>query len=143
MNSKQKGNRGEREFAEWLRDNLGIEARRGQQYSGSPESPDVVSDLPIHIEVKRVERLNLSEAMRQAIRDCGDYAPIVAHRRNREDWMITMRADDLYEVACIIADQCDPDSSLPFANSTKGISKDVTSHKKMPNSCILRNADGI
>ena len=33
MHSKQKGARGEREFAEFLRDR-GIEAGRGQQFSG-------------------------------------------------------------------------------------------------------------
>jgi hypothetical protein len=32
--------------------------------------------------------------MRQSIRDCGDMAiPIVAHRRNHGEWLITMQAD--------------------------------------------------
>ena len=58
MNSRTKGKVGEREFAALLREH-GFDARRpGQQFSGSPESPDSnVSDaaLPwLHVEVKRV-----------------------------------------------------------------------------------------
>ncbi len=72
MNSREKGKRGERQWRDELRAN-GYAARRGQQFSGSPESPDVVCDaLPwIHFEVKAVERLNIEDAMEQARRDCG------------------------------------------------------------------------
>ena len=77
-----------------LRDH-GHEARRGQQFSGSPDSPDVISDLPFHFEVKRVERLNIYQAIDQAVRDCGEgKSPVVAHRRNRGQWLVTMRAED-------------------------------------------------
>lgn len=94
MNSKVKGKVGEREFAEFLR-NHGFEARRGQQFSGSPESPDVISNIPnIHWEVKRVERLNIEKAMKQAITDAGTLQPVVAHRRNLGEWMVTMKAED-------------------------------------------------
>ena len=58
---------------------------------------DVVGLPGVHIEVKRVERLNLSEAMRQAVRDSqrfGDGLPAVFHRRNREQWQVTMLLDD-------------------------------------------------
>ena len=51
----------------------------------------------VHVEVKRVERLNIHEAMQQSIRDSNDQAlPIVAHRRNRGEWYITMRAADFF-----------------------------------------------
>lgn len=98
MNSRQKGARGEREFAAYLRAR-GVEARRGQQHSGSPDSPDVVHDLPgVHIEVKRVERLAPMEWYAQAVRDAGpEQTPIVAFRRNREDWMVLMSADDYFD----------------------------------------------
>ena len=96
MNSRSKGCRGEREFAQWLRENLGCEARRGQQFSGSPDSPDVVHSLEgIHFEVKRTERLSVYEAMEQAERDCGEDVPIVAHRRNRKEWLLIIKAEDL------------------------------------------------
>jgi hypothetical protein len=96
-NSRSKGKRGELEWRDFLRENLDCpEARRGQQFSGSPDSPDVVGGIPgTHPEVKRVEKLNLQNAMDQAIADCGEDVPYVAHRRNRTPWLITVRADDL------------------------------------------------
>jgi Holliday junction resolvase len=94
MNSRAKGARGEREFAEYLRAK-GFSARRGQQFAGGPDSPDVISDLPIHWEVKRVEALQLHPAMAQAIRDCKEgLTPVVAHRRNGGEWLAIMRMDD-------------------------------------------------
>ena len=71
MNSREKGKRGERQWRDELRPN-GYAAWRGQQFSGSAESPDVVCPALrwIHFEVKAVERLNIEEAMRQARADC-------------------------------------------------------------------------
>lgn len=97
MNSKLKGGRGEREFAALCRDEGYDNVQRGQQFKGGVDSPDVKGLPGIHIEVKRVERLNIHEAMAQSIRDSESKAiPIVAHRRNRDDWMITMRAADWF-----------------------------------------------
>jgi Holliday junction resolvase len=72
MNSREKGKRGERQWRDELRAN-GYMARRGQQFAGSPDSPDVVCDELswLHFEVKAVERLNIEDAMDQARRDCG------------------------------------------------------------------------
>jgi Holliday junction resolvase len=96
MNSRTKGKRGELEWVHVLRDMFGISARRGQQYSGSPDSPDVVGGFRgTHCEVKRVERLNIDSAIGQAVSDCGEDIPYVAHRRNRKDWLVTIRASDL------------------------------------------------
>src|SRR5512141_99130 len=108
MNSREKGKRGERQWRDELRAN-GYAARRGQQFSGSPDSPDVVCDsLPwIHFEVKAVERLNIEDAMEQARRDCKrtevkgqrtePRIPIVAHRRNFRPWLVTMEAETFFE----------------------------------------------
>ena len=89
INSRQKGCRGEREW----RDRLiahGYEARRGQQFSGGPDSPDVVCSLPFHFEVKRVEKLNIEKAVTQSEGECGGKMPVVAHKRNRGQWLVTM-----------------------------------------------------
>lgn len=77
-NSRQKGAAGERELAKKLRD-LGFpEARRSQQYAGINNDADLVGVDGVHIECKRVERLNIHEAMEQAIRDAReDEAPMV------------------------------------------------------------------
>lgn len=90
INSRAKGAQGERELSKLLRE-YGISARRGAQFSGSPDSPDVVTNLDnIHIEVKRVQALNIHNAMAQAERDAGDKLPVVCHRKNNTDWLITI-----------------------------------------------------
>ena len=97
MNSREKGKRGERQWRDELRAN-GFDARRGQQFCGSPDSPDVVcSALPwIHFEVKAVEKLNMWEAMNQARNECGQAVPIVAHKRNFRPWLVTMDAETFF-----------------------------------------------
>ena len=99
INSRNKGKVGEREFAEVLRTH-GFDARRGQQFAGGTDSPDVVSTALdwLHVEVKRVEHLNLAEACAQAKRDASGKPWIVAHRKNRGPWFITMAADELGRV---------------------------------------------
>lgn len=97
MNSRNKGKVGEREFAALLREQ-GFDARRGQQFSGSPDSPDVVSEALswLHVEVKRVQNLNLTDACAQASGDAAGKPWIVAHRRNHAPWFITMSAETFF-----------------------------------------------
>ena len=96
VNSKQKGNRGEREWAAYCREQ-GYEVRRTQQYAGGTEESADCIGLPwIHQEVKRVEKLNIDDAMEQAQKDCGGKIPIVAHRKNGKRWKVTMSADDWF-----------------------------------------------
>jgi len=100
INSKRKGSRGEREWAKVCRDQ-GFEVRRTQQYAGgTEESADCIGLPYVHQEVKRVERLNIDEAMEQAERDSKgrNLLPIVAHRRNGKRWKVTMYADDWFEL---------------------------------------------
>lgn len=94
--SREKGKRGEREFAEYLRER-GLRARRGQQFSGGPGSPDVLSGIDhAHFEVKRVETLRLHDALAQAIADAGpEDTPVVAYRRNRGEWVAILPMDHL------------------------------------------------
>ena len=95
INSREKGRRGEAELAALFREYGYADARRGQQYHGGPDSPDVVNALPgIHIECKRVEKLNIDDALAQAERDCGENTPAVFHRKNRTEWKVTMYLDD-------------------------------------------------
>lgn len=95
MNSRDKGKRGEREFAAFLRER-GVEARRGQQFSGGDDSPDVVHDIPgVHFEVKRCESGSLYSWLAQAIGDAAGKMPIVAHRRNNKEWVAILPMADL------------------------------------------------
>ena len=99
VNSRMKGKRAELEIARFLREHGFAEARRGQQFKGGADSPDVVGLTGFHIEVKRVERLDLNAAMEQSIRDSApNETPIVVHRRNNDYWKVTMRLDDFMEV---------------------------------------------
>ena len=50
------------------------------------------------MEVKAVEHLNVNEAMAQAVGDAGEKIPIVAHKRNRGGWLVTMRAGDWFKL---------------------------------------------
>jgi Holliday junction resolvase len=94
VNSREKGARGERELAGVLRD-YGYEARRGQQYAGANGDADVVGLPGIHIECKRVERLNLYDAIAQAKHDARDgETPCVFHRKDNCKWLVTMELDD-------------------------------------------------
>lgn len=98
MNSNRKGKDGEREIAAYLRTH-GLPARRGVQYQGSPDSPDVIGLDGYHIEVKRVENLNLENAMAQSIRDAGvGEIPVVFHRKNRTKWKCTLLLDDFMKI---------------------------------------------
>lgn len=100
INSRRKGAAGERQFRDLLREQGYLKARRGQQFSGSPDSPDVVCpELDgLHFEVKCVQALNLEQAMDQARRDCGGKHPVVAHRRNFKGWLITVPAETFFSI---------------------------------------------
>lgn len=98
VNSREKGAKGERELANILK-GYGFEARRGQQYSGANGDADVVGLPGIHIECKRVEKLNLYNAIKQSEDNARDSEiPAVFHRRNREKWLVTMSLDDFMKI---------------------------------------------
>lgn len=96
MNSKRKGSTGENEVCKIFIDSGHNVHRNDQRFIGGFFNPDItVSGFDeYHFEIKRVERLNVAEAMNQARRDCGNRIPAVIHRRSREQWLITMNLSD-------------------------------------------------
>jgi Holliday junction resolvase len=100
VNSRAKGCRGEREWRDQLREAGFLNARRGQQFSGGTDSPDVVCpELPtIHFEVKRVEAGNPYNWHDQATTDAGSKIPVVAHKRNGRRWLAILSAEDLLDI---------------------------------------------
>lgn len=98
INGKQKGKRGELELVKKLKE-YGYDCKRSVQYCGANGDADVIGLPGIHIECKRVERLNIDEAMLQAIRDRreGEF-PAVFHRKNNGKWMVTMLLDNWVEI---------------------------------------------
>ena len=82
---------------------MGYEAIRGCQNAGrgagGQEAPDVISNLPFHFEVKFVEKLNIRDAVTQAVGDCPEgKIPAVAHKKKRDEWLVTVRADDFFKI---------------------------------------------
>ena len=97
INSRAKGARAERMWRDELRAQ-GFTARRGQQFSGSPDSPDVICEelSSLHQEVKFVEALNLDKACEQAERDSRGKHYIVAHKKKNKAWKVTMPSDTFF-----------------------------------------------
>jgi Holliday junction resolvase len=100
INSRAKGARGERELATLLKDKYGYEtARRGQQFCGANGDADVVGVKGLHIECKRVEKLNLDKAMEQAMNDArSGEIPAVFHRKDKDYWKVTVTLEDFMEL---------------------------------------------
>lgn len=101
INSCVKGKVGELELVNFLKER-GIDARRGQQYEGSSDSPDVIAGgilSGVHLEVKRVQAGNLYDWLEQACRDA-DLAkvPVVAHRRNGRRWVAVLDLRDFINI---------------------------------------------
>ena len=88
INSRAKGASGELEFSKLLLAR-NLEARRGQQFAGGTDSPDVICTTltDVHFEVKRVEAGNPYKWMEQAVRDAKHKKPVVAHRKNKKEWL--------------------------------------------------------
>lgn len=99
LNSRAKGAAAEREAASAIAKTFGVSARRGCQFQGGEDSPDIVSELDVHWECKRVERGNPYDWLAQACRDAGDKPPVVIHRRNNHEWILVMRLADAARVS--------------------------------------------
>lgn len=112
--SRDKGKVGEREVAELIR-SYGFEARRGQQHRGGPGSPDVIHNIPnVHIEVKRMERFNLYEALEQAVSEAEpDDVPVVFHRRNLTQWVAVLDANHFLEIMQYVVLNMDEPEEVP------------------------------
>lgn len=106
INSKAKGKKGELELAKKLKE-YGYDTRRSVQYCGKAEEgqADIVGLPGIHIECKRVEKLNIYDAVNQAVDDSGKNdlpygydLPTVFHRKNKCEWLVTMTLDDWIQI---------------------------------------------
>jgi len=95
---RQKGKRGERSAAKAVSAALRVKARRGVQFKGGADSADIEVEIPgVHWEVKFVERESVRTWMAQAKDECGGGVPVVLHKRSREEWLVTLPLERLYE----------------------------------------------
>jgi len=106
--SRDKGKIGEREVVQLLKD-WGWKAKRGQQFRGGPDSPDVIHNMvnldpagiEIAIEVKWRQQLNLYDALKKLTDEQKPGEPIIPtvfHRKDRKDWLVTLDANDFLEI---------------------------------------------
>lgn len=100
--SREKGKRGEREFAAFCRDQ-GYDAHRTQQYQGNTGAAGDVEGLPgIHVEVKRTEVLKVWDYMTQAKHDADQEGlgniPLVAWRKNEHRWLAILDMEDFFTI---------------------------------------------
>ena len=92
--SREKGKRNELSLMHTLRDTYGYPVRRGYVFQ---HESDLVGLEGIHVECKAVERLNIHKAMEQATEEAAkrnDGIPTVFHKRNRGEWLVTMKLTD-------------------------------------------------
>ena len=102
--SQRKGATGEREVAGLLSQMFGVEVQRGASpYLPGWRAPDVFGLAGVHIECKRVQRLDLCAALRQARRDSDGKVGLVLHRRNRELWVASVLLADLPGLVAALA----------------------------------------
>jgi hypothetical protein len=113
INSRSKGKRGELEWSKWMNREWGFNSCRGQQRSGNEEQ-DVLDHIDGTIcEVKRCEQVRLTQWMEKLIKDKTEQEkkqgvkllPWIAHRRNKEEWLVTVRARDLVSIARKLCEQ--------------------------------------
>ena len=97
VNSRQKGKRGELDLCHALKAVMGWTARRSQQFCGdSGDSDVVIEEHPnLFVECKLVQALNLTAVMKLAVEQAHEKLPAVFHRRDREEWLVTVRLADL------------------------------------------------
>lgn len=92
--SRRKGNQAEVAVCKVLRragwDAVTSRAARGGFQAGE----DVITNLPVSIEVKNQARLDLAGWWGQAVEQAGDKPPVVIHKRvgksDPEQWWVTM-----------------------------------------------------
>jgi hypothetical protein len=109
INSRTKGKRGELEFSSWIHAHWGVDARRSVQFCGRAGDADLITPLPVHFEVKREERLAIYKTVHQCLDDARGTGrvPVVAWRKNKEDWLLIVEARNMLTFAEILVNRHD------------------------------------
>lgn len=102
MDAKAKGARIELQWRDECRKHGFAQVQRGGQlpFQKGSQLADVIGLPCVHLEIKGVEKLNVLQAVEQAEKDCqaNGRLPILAHKKNRKPWLVTMRADDFFSL---------------------------------------------
>lgn len=92
--SRAKGVRGELEVAAIFRA-AGFDCDRVPNSGGLRIKGDLYGDLPVHVEVKRAERLRLPEWLAQAASDADGKTPLLAYRQSHSVWYAVLPLESL------------------------------------------------
>jgi len=103
VNAKRKGNAGENNWSNWLRDNNVCKAYRNSSSGSNIVKSDVVNNLGMNFEVKAVKKLNLMEAWKQSSRDAEmshTIPTVVIHFDGmpKDSWLVVMNNWDWAEL---------------------------------------------
>lgn len=91
--SRAKGVRGEREARDIIRA-WGIDARRGRQYAGHPDAPDIVCAADLYIEAKWRKAGHPAKWLEEAAAMAPlNHVPVVIHKRPRGRVLVTLDAE--------------------------------------------------
>ena len=138
MMQRRKGKLRERQLAAYLT-SLGYPARRGVQYHGGTDSPDVVADglEAVHIECKGVQDIDLgTQALRDAYgqseAEAGGKLPVVFWRRNGRPWALTWRMDGVLVTVC-----GDDDVRAVLAGFCRSVEKGLDLRTVIADNCTL------
>lgn len=120
VNSRQKGKRGELDLCHALKAVMGWTARRSQQFCGdSGDSDVVIEEHPsLFIECKLVQALNLTAVMKLAVEQAQEKLPAVFHRRDREEWLVTIRLIDLPRLVQTLTSEMSPSPTTGSSEPT-------------------------
>jgi hypothetical protein len=130
--SRTKGHGFEREVAAFLREKVGIDAKRGlsQPRGGTSEEPDVLTPggWPLWLECKRGKKTDARAAMRQArnavVRGNVDAWPVVICRDDGEDAYATLPLE-LLGLLLLLWDRRSPKDVGYQVTKTKPAAKDA------------------
>ena len=116
--SRRKGNRAEVAVVNALKAR-GVDAMTTRNArGGSQQGDDVISDLPVSLEVKDCKRTELAQWLDQARSQADDCHGAVVHKRSRKadagEWFLTMAVGDFVELVRWL--ECRPldDWEVPF-----------------------------
>lgn len=109
VNSRAKGARAERLLCQELREKLGWDCRRSQQFCGAGETADLlIEGVPLFVESKMVEALSIHPVMERAVREAGTKPAVVCHKKKRTGWLVTMRMEDWLAISRLVASTATP-----------------------------------
>lgn len=135
LNSRRKGKAGELEACQKLRELFGWAVQRSQQFCGRAGDDDIqVAQTPgLFWEIKREQNCNVHKAMQRASEDAGRRCPVLMHRKNRSDWLLTIRLADLPRL-CHAYQSASDDSMAapPLPHKNEGDSPDRQKPARTP-----------